>query len=210
MVCALLLSAIGIANAAVDCSEAYNGNPTVCERVECSDKFNVFSGTWTGPMESYDQKLRKYIPYTNTVSYSRSDCLNNTRTGEIFIIGRRTDKYSQIADENGQILRPEETKTGLLITGKNAAGQRFLRTVDEENGLVNYEHVFTDEAAELSIWQYNWPGNAKQLPMVFTVIDSRDLLLPEQVHKRFVTVTLAGQGWKVIGSKGYHTKITEH
>lgn len=190
--------------ASVDCSEAYNGQEATCEQIECSEKFKTFLGTWTGPMESYDRERNTFRPYTNTVTYDSTNCLNNSANGETFIIGRKTDVYPAVTDANGAVVKPAETKTGLLITGKDAIGRKFLRTIDAENGMINYEHVFTDEASETAIWRYNWAGDATNPPMVFTVIDGRDLT-EQTAHKRLVTVSLSGPGWSAIGGRGYHT-----
>lgn len=190
--------------ASVDCSEAYNGQAATCDQIECPIKFRTFLGTWSGPMESYDRVRKNFRPYTNSVTYSDADCLKNVANGETFIIGRKTDVYSAVIDMLGTTIIPAETKTGLLITGTNALGLKFLRTVDAENGMINYDHVFTDEASETAIWTYDWPGDASHSPMIFTVIDARDLT-DKSAHKRLVTVSLTGPGWSTIGSKGYHT-----
>jgi len=199
------LAALGapLAVADVDCSNAYNGQAATCTQVECSEKFKSFLGTWIGPMETFDKERNAFRPYTNKVTYDRSDCLKNAANGEVFIVGHRTDVYPAVLGPDGATIRPAETKTGLLITGTDALGRKFLRTVDSDNGMINYEHVFSDEASETAIWRYNWPGNATSAPMVFTIIDGRDMTEPA-VHKRLVTFSLAGPGWSAIGSKGYH------
>lgn len=199
------VSSSALAGEMRDCSEAYNGKQTSCEVVECSDKFKSFLGTWTGPFQIYSQQYSKMISYLNTVTYSEKDCLKNTENGELFIIGRKTDVYAPVVNEAGEVVQASVTKPGLMITGKDAKGERFLRTIDSENGLVNYSHVFTDVAAELSIWQFTYPGDGQNAPMTIRVIDGRDLSEVMGAHKRFVTITMQGSFGEVVGGSGYHT-----
>jgi len=200
-----LVSSSGLASEVRDCSEAYNGKQATCEVVPCSDKFKSFLGTWTGPFQIYSQQFSKMISYLNTVTYSEKDCLKNTENGELFIIGRKTDVYAPVLNEAGEVVQASVSKPGLMITGKDAKGERFLRTIDSEMGQVNYSPVFTDVAADLSIWQYNYPGDETNAPMNIRVIDGRDLSEVTGAHKRFVTITMQGSFGEAVGGSGYHT-----
>jgi hypothetical protein len=188
----------------VDCSEAYGGKPSRCERIAPPEKYRDFLGTWEGPFEAYDRTLKAFRPYRNRVSYSAADCLRNVQTGDVFIIGRKFDSYPSYRSQAAR------TAKGLLITGQLAGDQQrpFLRTVDEE-GVNTYERVYVNDPAELSIWRLNVPAAAGQPAMAFTVIDGRDLT-DATANKRLVTVTMAlGPAdrpmWQGVVAKGYHS-----
>lgn len=177
----------------IDCSEAYANAPATCQPTACDPKYNEFIGTWTGPFLEYVQALsskgnKVYRPFQNTITYSAADCLQNIETGETFIIGRRTDEYPAFQG------LPAKTVPGLLITGKDSQKNPFLRTVDRENGLVNYRHDYENKAANLSIWSLVVPASNQGPEMTFVTTDGRDqraaIVSNGQIHKRDVTVTL--------------------
>jgi hypothetical protein len=193
----------------VDCSEAYDGQVANCERVACSEKYNGFLGVWQGPMETYDLELKRFRSFFNTVTYSEKDCLRNTTSGETFIIGRRLDTYPPVLDENGIELKGAQSKSGLLVTGRDAAGAKILWTVDpsERPGerMIRYAPVFIEEASETAIWKYDYPGSTENPPMTITVMDLRDQTLGPSVHKRLVTVTISINQDSFVVSRGFHT-----
>jgi hypothetical protein len=196
-------------SANIDCSEAY-GKAAKCEQVTCSDKYKTFIGKWTGPFQSYSQELSTqekpvFRPYQNEVTYSENDCLKNIANGDTFIIGRKTDTYTAF-----QGLPVKESK-GMLITGRKVDGSPFLKTFDSENGFNEYDLVYQNNVANLSIWQLNISASVdgKSPEMRFTTIDSQDFL-EARVHKRNVTVTMSmgpkqSPFWEGVVVKGFHS-----
>lgn len=196
-------------SASIDCSEAY-GKAAQCEQVACNDKYKSFIGKWTGPFQSYSQELSTqatpvFRPYQNEVTYSETDCLKNIANGDTFIIGRKTDTYSAF-----QGLPYKESK-GMLITGRKVDGSPFLKTFDSENGFNEYDLVYQNNAANLSIWQLTIPASVdgKSPEMRFTTIDSQDFL-ETRLHKRNVTVTMSmgpkqSPVWENVIVKGFHS-----
>lgn len=212
--------------AEVDCSEAY-GKPSKCIKIACHEKYQSFLGTWEGPFKVFDQSIGDFRPYSNKISYSEKDCLKNIETSDEFIVGRRIDIYPAYKG------LPAKIDEGLLITGrlKGQANQPFLRTVSYHcKGAIeridNYELVFSNAAAETSVWQLKFPassgtpeklircedGKQVKIPtsgpnpdMIFTTIDGRDMTVLG-THKRFVTVTLSLPGWEGPIVIGYHAK----
>lgn len=193
----------------IDCSEAYASKAARCEQIACTDRYKTFIGIWEGPFESYDRSIKGFRPYRNQVTYSERDCLQNLETGEIFIIGRKTDTYPAFKG------LPSKVQKGLLITGRIKAeegmtsGKPFLRTIDAENGLVNYELAFMNIPAEMSIWKTTVPPSNDSPQMVFQTIDSRDMTAA-RLHKRLVTVTLQvgseqNPQWQGVIARGYHS-----
>lgn len=65
----------------------------------------------------------------------------------------------------------------------------FLRTIDDENGVTNYEKVFTEPIIEMSIWKYVYQPEGNQPQMTFTITDFRDLL-SSPINKRFVFISM--------------------
>jgi hypothetical protein len=195
----------------IDCSEAYN-TETRCEIVTCPEKYKSFIGTWTGPFESYVQELSSeektvFRPYKNTITYSEDDCLMNIENGDTFIIGRKIDTYPPYLN------LPNKESTGLLITGRKTDGTPFLRTNDQENGLYDYQLVYQNKAANMSIWQLTIPASAdsESPELQFTTIDNQDFL-ETSAHKRNVTVTMSigpvnEPFWSGIIVKGFHSLI---
>lgn len=195
--------------ATVDCSEAY-GKSAQCEQVVCNDKHKTFIGKWSGPFQSYSKELSTqektvFRPYQNEVTYSESDCLKNVANGDTFIVGRKTDIYPAF-----QGLPLKESK-GMLITGRKFDGSPFLKTFDDENGFNEYDLVYQNNAANLSIWQLTIRASpeGKSPEMRFTTIDGQDFL-EENFHKRNVTVTMSlgpkqSPYWEGLIVKGFHS-----
>jgi hypothetical protein len=174
------------------------------ERIPCPERYKGFIGTWTGPFQAYDQKLKGFRPYDNTVVYTEEDCYRDPASGDTYIIGRRTDVYPAF---KGQ---PAKTEQGQLITGLRGgqADKPFLRTIDGD-GTVDYTLVYRNEASELAIWKHEEPARGNSPAMTFTAIDGRDPL-EEKAHKRLVTITLtvgpdARPYWQGVVTKGTHT-----
>jgi hypothetical protein len=194
----------------VDCTEAYS-TPSQCEIVACLPKYKEFIGNWSGPFLAYDRELSTeektiFRPFQNKVSYSESDCLKNKENGDVFIIGRRVDQYPAFMDA------PEKKVRGLLITGRTKEGTPFLRTIDNE-GINNYEPVYQNSAANLSVWKLTVPASENSPEMEFTTIDGKDFN-ENLTHKRNVTVTMrVGPAskplWEGVIAKGYHSLSKE-
>lgn len=184
-----------------DCSEAYGGQAASCKVVECLPQYKEFIGTWKGPFEAYDQELQAFRPYENEITYSTVDCLENIDNGDVFIIGRRTDTYPEFRGKASVV------KTGLLITGVDAARKPFLKTKDDE-GVYSYNLQYKSNAASMSVWSLTvHPDNSD--PMTFTTVDGRDWTAPE-AHKRNVVVTMSlgpqeSPVWEGVIVRGYHT-----
>lgn len=193
----------------VDCSEAYGGARTTCERTTCDEKYKTFIGTWSGPFESYERQLSTetqsvFRPFTNVVTYSEKDCLRNLANGDVFIVGRRVDTYSAFRN------LPAKEERGLLITGLKSDGSPFLRTIDSQNGPVAYTLEYQNKTASLSIWSLTVPPGQSSPEMKFTTIDGQDLI-DERVHKRNVTVTMTvgpsnSPIWEGVIVKGHHSR----
>lgn len=182
----------------------YCATENSCVPTECEEKYKSFIGTWTGPFEAYDQKLADFRPYQNKVTYSTAECLKNLTTGENFIIGRKTDYYPAFKGLEAK------TSYGLMMTGRRADGSPFLRTLDSE-GQNDYQLVYQNNPAELSIWSLTIAAAGNQPVMNFTVIDGRDLTLLN-AHKRNVTVSLEigeaeqPDSFSTIIARGSHTR----
>ena len=142
----ILISIFSLMNMSVlasvkDCSEAY-GIPTQCEQVACSEKYQTFLGTWSGPFESYSRELSTpteavFRPYQNEITYAESDCLKNILAGDTFIIGRRTDVYPEFRGLAAHITY------GSLITGRKSDGQSpemTFTTIDGQDFLEKGSH----------------------------------------------------------------------
>ena len=195
-------------NELIDCSEAYGEKPGTifCERISCPEKYASFIGTWEGPLEAYDNNLKSFRPYQNTVTYTENDCYKNPKTGDVFIIGRVKDIYDEY---KGQ---PQKVVNSLLITGLNQGDTQkpFLKTIDAENGVIEYKKVFTDIPTELSIWKYTHPAKEKQPEMTFTIMDGRDIN-ETKINKRIIAISLLvgtekNPYWQGIIVKGFHSK----
>lgn len=195
--------------ATVDCSEAY-GKSAQCEQVTCNDKYKTFIGKWAGPFESYTRELSTqektvFRPYHNEVNYNENDCLKNVANGDTFIIGRKNDIYSAFQG------LPQKESKGMLITGRKVDGSPFLKTFDDVNGFNEYNLVYQNNAANLSIWELTIPASAdgKSPEMRFTTIDGQDFM-EEKMHKRNVTVTMSigpkqSPIWENVIVTGFHS-----
>jgi len=177
-----------VASADVDCSEAYGGKPMRCERVTCEAKFQSFVGVWKGPFQAYVKELSKdgkvvFRPYDNTTTYTAAECLKQSGSGESFIIGRMTNVYPAFSG------LPAHTDHSLLITGANADGSPFLRTVDERKQVTTFRLDYKNGPASLAIWTLVVPGHDHAPEMEYTTIDGRDLTATG-VDRRNVTLTL--------------------
>lgn len=187
----------------VDCSEAYGDENNRCEQIKCDEKYQSFLGTWSGPMESLidfgpNPVYRKYL---NTISYSPLDCLKNLDNGDTFIIGRQTDLFPATGN------MPAKTEAKLLITGKDAKQQPFLRTVDlSTKKKESWQLVHKNDVAVLSIWQIQ--GTQNGAPYTVETIDAQDWTVshPTVEHRRNVTVTLKSGDFTRVLVRGYHTK----
>lgn len=174
-----------------------------CVPVACSKKFLAFLGTWEGDFETYDQALGGFRPYHNQVTYVAKECLKSARTGDEFIIGRKTDRYPTFKNLAAKI------SYGLMITGKRADGTPFLATIDGERRDV-YQLVYQNAPAELGVWKLEVPAVDNQPAMTFTVIDGRDEMM-FGVNKRNVTITLesgtvgAPGAFSLVIARGSHT-----
>lgn len=205
--CAITFWALNALSKEIDCAEAYGGKSNRCIRIACDEKYQSFLGKWSGPFSTYVQELSKekkevFRPFYNVVSYSEADCLKNISNGDAFIIGRRTDNYPAFKNLSAKI------EHGLLITGKRSNGSPFLRTVDE-NGLLEYQLVYQNKLANLSVWSLSLPAKPNSPEMRFTVIDGQDFS-ETKAHKRNVTVTLsvgpvATPFWEGVVSSGFHS-----
>lgn len=204
-----LLSSVSAIATSVDCSEAY-GKSTQCEQITCNDKYKTFIGKWSGPFQSYTRELSTqektvFRPYQNEITYSENDCLKNVTNGDTFIIGRKTDIYPAFQG------LPQKESKGMLITGRKVDGSPFLKTFDDENGFNEYNLVYQNNAANLSIWELTIPASAdgKSPEMRFTTIDGQDFQ-EEVLHKRNVTVTMSigskqNPLWEGLIVKGFHS-----
>lgn len=186
----------------IDCSEAYGGTKATCIRVVCDEKYQSFLGTWSGPFQAYVRETSAFRPYQNVVTYSEVDCLQNTETGDKFIIGRRTDNFPAF---NGLAAKIEKA---LLITGKRKDGTPFLRTIDDE-GTFDYQLIYQNKPANLSIWGFTVPASQNSPELRFTVIDGQDFS-ETSVHKRNVTVSMSvgpqtAPVWEGVVGSGYHS-----
>ncbi|MGE3757054.1 MAG: hypothetical protein AB7H97_04820 [Pseudobdellovibrionaceae bacterium] len=208
----------------IDCSEAYGGKSSKCEKISCDEKYSEFIGTWEGPFLSfaddlslYDKKpddgiaveeIHVFRPYFNSITYSPNDCLKNLENGDTFIIGRRTDLYPEFTSINfntGKLeTLKERKKLALLVTGKKDDKDKtpFLRTIDNEFGLIEYRRIEENKNKNLSVWEsvdQNWG--------VLTVSDGQDFSDPN-FHKRNVAVKMKIGKWEGIIGKGFHSKIS--
>ena len=208
----ILTLSIGLLNAqdkkTIDGSSFYglNDGSIKCEVIPCIDKYKSFVGTWKGPFQAYNNEIKKMRPYDNVIIYD-SICYKNIENDDIFIVGKRTDTYPVFEDQ------PKKIINGLIITGMKEGDKNkpFLRTIDTENGITNYEKIFTEPIVEMSIWRYIYPAEENQPQMTFTITDFRDLL-SSPINKRFVFISMiVGPDekpyWKGIITKGYHTKM---
>ena len=193
---------------AIDCSAAYSGQAASCEQVACGQIYGQFLGTWSGQFWSYERKKSTndksvYRPYRNTVAYTAGDCLRNTKTGDVFIVGHQTDDYPAFED------LPAKVSKGLLITGKKADGTRFLRTVGEE-GAYDYALVYRNPAAKLAVWKLTIPASGNNPAMTFTTIDGSDLTVPAgETRAVTVTMTVGSEDaplWQGVIAYGSHTR----
>lgn len=191
----------------IDGSSFYglNDGSIKCEVIPCIDKYKSFVGTWNGPFQAYDKEIQKMRPYDNVIIYD-SICYRNIENNDIFIVGKRTDTYPVFENQ------PKKLINGLIITGMKGGDKDkpFLRTIDTENGVINYQKIFTETIVEMSIWRYVYPAEGNQPQMTFTITDFRDLL-SSSINKRFVFISMiVGPDntpyWKGIITKGYHTR----
>ena len=182
-----------------------NDSSIECEVIPCIDEYNSFVGVWEGPFQGYDKETKKMRPYNNVIIYD-SICYRNIENNDIFIVGKRTDTYP--AFEN----QPQKTVCGIIITGMKGGDKNkpFLKTIDNENGVIVYQKIFTETITEMSIWRYVYPACENQPQMTFTITDFRELA-SSLVNKRFVYISMIVGAdekpyWKGIITKGYHTK----
>lgn len=189
----------------IDCSEAYEKKST-CKKIACPEKYKSFIGTWEGDFESYDKNLKEFRPYHNIIIYSENDCLENINNNDIFIIGRKIDTYKEFKSKKGFISK------GLIITGINKGDYEkpFLKTFDEESGLIEYSKVYTNEPLNLSIWEKYYPSINNNPEMTFTIIDGQDQSYLKS-HKRnvFITMKINNKNqiyWNGLLVKGFHIK----
>lgn len=203
----------------VDCSEAYGGKSARCYSIACPSLYDEFIGTWDGPFESYVRELSTsenvYRPFTNTVSYSASDCLQEAESKDSFIIGRRKDVYPTFRE------LAAKSEEGLLITGRHPDGTPFLRTVDDE-GFNEYTRIAKEEGSDLSLWELavsatshpcptsEQPEKVCQQPeMSFHLRDEQD---PAAATTRNVSIVMtvgpeSQPYWSGVIVKGHHTKV---
>jgi hypothetical protein len=199
------------AHASVDCSAAYGGKNTSCVRVKCNKEYSSFLGTWKGTFHSYVRKQSShgnpvYRPYQEVISYTKSNCMKNAQSGETFIIGLETSRYSKFHGLEATV------KKDRLVFGKDADGTAFLRRVGNK-GTYNYTLAYKNGAAGLSIWKMSLPASHGQPPMTFTTIDAKELTAAGK-HKRNVAVTLkVGPAnmpyWQGLITYGSHTRQEE-
>lgn len=183
----------------VDCSAAYYElqRKVTCEVVVCSAEYATFLGSWEGPFATTDQATGLKREYRNQVTYSENDCLTNVERGhqgegDTFIIGRQVDIYPPVKVD-GKIALNDKIVLGLLITGRNAAGKPFLRTINDSEKRSDYKLEMKDETTVTSIWSlFQKDGYCKDSKCydikVFT-FDGRDMAY-QQGHKRNVKITL--------------------
>lgn len=176
--------------------------------VECPKAYQGFKGVWAGDFQSYDQKTKAFRPFRNRVTYD-GRCYANLKTGEIFVVGQRIDTYPEFKG------LPSKIDTSMLITGTTAGkdSKPFLRTIDKENGLIEYQKVFEDKPSEMSIWEYQIDQKENQPAMKFRLIDFRNLL-NEGRNERLVSISLRignqdNPYWEGIVVKGSHVKSEE-
>lgn len=152
--------------------------------VDCPKSYQDFMGTWTGDFQAYDQKTKAFRPFRNQIVYD-GNCYENVKTGEQFVVGERTDTYP----EYGGL--PTKIETSMLITGMTGSAIRkpFLRAIDKENGLIEYQKVFEDKGLEMSIWEFQPKQKENQSPMRFRILDFRNPL-NEKKLERLVFVSL--------------------
>jgi hypothetical protein len=171
----------------VNCSAAYGGRASTCVPVPCSALYQTFIGTWSGLFHAYVRQLSSpgdsvYRPYHNVITYRAKDCLKNTRTGETFIMGYQTDRYPAFRGLAAKVSK------GLLITGREADGTAFLRTVSHGQ-ISDWSLAFRDAALKLVIWKFRVQASADNPSMTYTIIDQRDFITAIP-HTRDVTVVL--------------------
>ncbi len=191
-----------------NCSREYGGHPASCKHVPCRKKYLSFIGTWQGEFHAYVRSKSTpdkavYRPYHNTVNYSASDCLEDVKTGETFIVGHQTNRYPAFEGLSSK------TDKSLLIIGRGSDSKPFLRTVDN-NGVNTFTLIYQNVAASLSIWNLALPAAHGNPPMSFTTIDGQDLGTPN-MHRRDVTVTLTvgpvdAPYWQGVIAYGSHAK----
>ncbi len=191
-----------------DCSADYGGHAALCRRVSCNRRYASFLGIWRGEFHAYVRGKSApgepvYRPYRNSVSYSANDCLENPKTGESFIVGHQTDRYPAFEG------LPAKVEKSLLIIGRAATGEPFLRTVNGRR-VHTFALAYRNRAAGLSAWRLDLPAAHGNPAMTFTTIDGRDLSAPGK-HRRNVAVTLAvgpasAPYWRGVIVYGSHTK----
>lgn len=191
----------------INCSAAYGGQASTCERIPCGPLYRPFIGTWSGQFHSYVRRLsssvdRVYRPYHSVITYSKKSCLKNTGTGETLIIGRETNSYPAYKN------LPAEVSTGLLITGRKTDGTLFLRTVSGKQ-VNDWSLAYMDTSLKLAVWKLRIPASAGKPRMTFTIIDGRDFSAAN-THTRDVAVilTVGPNGspyWSGAVSYGSHT-----
>lgn len=191
-----------------DCSADYGGRAASCERVPCSKKYQSFLGTWQGEFHAYVRSKSTagkavYRPYRNSVRYSPSDCLENPKAEESFIVGRQTDRYPAFEG------LPAKVERSLLIIGRDGVGKPFLRTVKKRT-VHRFALTCRNAAASLSIWTLRMPAANGKPALTFTTIDGRDFSAPAK-QARNVTVTLAvgpasAPYWQGVIVYGSHAK----
>jgi hypothetical protein len=191
----------------IDGSKFYNPQDKSinCKIVECPDIYKSFKGTWTGTFQSYDQKIKAFRPFKNKVIYD-GRCYKNIKNGEIFVVGIKIDIYPEYMG------LPSKTDTSMLITGMTGESdpKPFLRTIDKEDGLIEYQKVFEDKSSEMSIWEYDVEKKDNQPEMRFRIIDFRNLSNETKVE-RFVSISMRigtqdNPYWEGLIVKGSHTR----
>ncbi len=204
----------------VDCSSAYydlSGRVT-CEVVQCSKDYQTFLGSWEGPFTTVDKATGQKRTYRNQVTYSADDCLKNVEKthagfGDTFIIGRQTDIFPTLVVD-GKEVAPDKIELGLLITGRNSAGQPFLRTVNGSDKRTDYKLEKKDEQTITSVWSFfqkdGYCQDGKCYDIKIITSDGKDMSYT-QGHKRDVKISLEayepGTQNKVYESElasGYH------
>jgi hypothetical protein len=205
----------------VDCSAAYYelNSRVTCEVVRCPEEYERFIGSWEGPFTTVDKTSGLKREYRNQVTYSTDDCLRNidqkhSNLGDTLIIGRQIDIYPPLINE-GKVISPDKIELGLLITGRNFAGNPFLRTVNTSDKRNDYTLIRKEETTVTSIWslfQKNGYCNEKGSCYDIRILtnDGKDMSYT-QGHKRNVKITLEayvpGTGNKVFETElvsGFH------
>ena len=223
---AVLMAAAGVAGVAraaeVDCAEVHGGKAAAtCEVVPCGPTFEPFLGEWRGPFEEYVQGLSKpdapvLRPYDDRIRYAAQDCLRERASGDVFIVGRREDRYPAFGMLAAKVAR------GLLVSGRHADGSAFLRTVDEE-GVHDYALESRDAATQSATWRLDVPAGRRPCPgpaepektcampaMAFRIVDGRDpAAAAGEVRRVEIDMTVgpaAAPYWQGVLVRGHHER----